>query len=195
MSVSSGRSKGPLHAGVFQGRAAEGPGRHPEHAGAEFAFVPTVDFTDTARIAELAPVPPISTRRSRRKGRAARPFRQGRPGLSRGTGRAAGGRPRTALGLRGADPGRRRGWLLFSSAKLPLTRATRIDRAVPQILAGKDARPLTLPSIAAMKNARDLRHGRCQFDLWPVLAAQVLSGAGPACRSGRYMAASSLRFR
>nr|MBP8930424.1 YdeI/OmpD-associated family protein [Paracoccus sp. (in: a-proteobacteria)] len=35
-------------------------------------------------------------------------------------------------------PGRRRGWLLhFSSAKLALTRATRIDRAVPRILAGK----------------------------------------------------------
>ncbi|HRM73107.1 MAG TPA: YdeI/OmpD-associated family protein, partial [Paracoccus sp. (in: a-proteobacteria)] len=35
-------------------------------------------------------------------------------------------------------PGRRRGWLLhFSTAKLPLTRAARVDRAIPRILAGK----------------------------------------------------------
>lgn len=35
-------------------------------------------------------------------------------------------------------PGRRRGWVLhFSGAKQPATRASRIDRAAPKILAGK----------------------------------------------------------
>lgn len=99
-----------------------------------------MDFTDTARIAELAPVlrAYIDEAIEIEKAGLRVHFAKDDTAYPEGTGRAAGGRPRTALGLRGADP-----WppaqlaFAFSSAKLPLTRATHIDRAVPQILAGK----------------------------------------------------------
>lgn len=46
--------------------------------------------------------------------------------------------PALAAAFDALSPGRRRGWLLhFGQARRPKTRATRIDRATPMILAGK----------------------------------------------------------
>jgi uncharacterized protein YdeI (YjbR/CyaY-like superfamily) len=48
------------------------------------------------------------------------------------------GDPEFSTAFEALTPGRRRGWVLhFSGAKQPATRASRIDKAAPKILAGK----------------------------------------------------------
>ena len=99
-----------------------------------------VDFTDTARIAELAPVlrAYIDEAIEIEKAGLRVHFAKDDLAYPEELVERLEEDPELHSAFEALTPGRRRGWLLhFSSAKLALTRATRIDRAVPRILAGK----------------------------------------------------------
>jgi uncharacterized protein YdeI (YjbR/CyaY-like superfamily) len=99
-----------------------------------------VDFTDTARIATLAPVlrsyidEAIAIETAGLKVSFAKDDLDYPEELAE---RLAGD-PDFQAAFDALTPGRRRGWVLhFSTAKQPATRAARIDKAAPRILAGK----------------------------------------------------------
>ena len=100
----------------------------------------TVDFTDTARIAELAPVLRAYIDEAIAIENAGLKVSFPKDDLSYPAEliERLEDDPELQAAFEALTPGRRRGWLLhFSTAKLPLTRATRVDRAIPKILAGK----------------------------------------------------------
>lgn len=100
----------------------------------------TVDFTDTASISRLAPV--LRAYIDEAIGIEIAGLRLSFPKDDLAYPAELNERleedPELQAAFEALTPGRRRGWLLhFSSAKLPLTRATRVDRAIPRILEGK----------------------------------------------------------
>ena len=100
----------------------------------------TVDFTDTARIAELAPILRAYIDEAIEIEKAGLRVYFAKDDLAYPEELVERLEEDSELqsAFEALTPGRRRGWLLhFSTAKLPLTRAARVDRAIPRILAGK----------------------------------------------------------
>lgn len=100
----------------------------------------TVDFTDTARIGQLAPVlrAYIDEAIAIETAGLTVSFPKDDLAYPEELIERLEDDPELQAAFEALTPGRRRGWLLhISSAKLPLTRATRVDRAIPRILAGK----------------------------------------------------------
>ena len=126
--------------GFFKGVLLKDPAGILNTPGPNSRSSRTVDFTDTARIAELAPIlrAYIDEAIEIEKAGLRVYFAKDDLAYPEELVERLEEDPELQSAFEALTPGRRRGWLLhFSSAKLALTRATRIDRAVPRILAGK----------------------------------------------------------